>query len=102
MKKQNERESQQKEEEEKENADKSMESALNSEVNLAANSEVNLAANSEVNLAANNAVYDVYMLTDSVPVSNVYDAEKHYLTIDDLLLHNGNDIFGEEFIYEGE
>lgn len=94
MKKQNERESQQKEEEEKENADKSMESALNSEVNLA--------ANSEVNTAANNAVYDVYMLTDSVPVSNVYDAEKHYLTIDDLLLHNGNDIFGEEFIYEGE
>lgn len=94
MKKQNERESQQKEEEEKENAAKSMESALNSEVNLA--------ANSEVNTAANNAVYDVYMLTDSVPVSNVYDAEKHYLTIDDLLLHNGNDIFGEEFIYEGE
>lgn len=94
MKKQNERESQQKEEEEKENADKSMESALNSEVNLA--------ASSEVNTAANNAVYDVYMLTDSVPVSNVYDAEKHYLTIDDLLLHNGNDIFGEEFIYEGE
>lgn len=94
MKKQNERESQQKEEEEKENAGKSMESALNSEVNLA--------ANSEVNTAANNAVYDVYMLTDSVPVSNVYDAEKHYLTIDDLLLHNGNDIFGEEFIYEGE
>lgn len=94
MKKQNERESLQKEEEEKENAGKSMESALNSEVNLA--------ANSEVNTAANNAVYDVYMLTDSVPVSNVYDAEKHYLTIDDLLLHNGNDIFGEEFIYEGE
>ena len=93
MKKQNERESQQKEEE-KENAGKSMESALNSEVNLA--------ASSEVNTAANNAVYDVYMLTDSVPVSNVYDAEKHYLTIDDLLLHNGNDIFGEEFIYEGE
>lgn len=94
MKKQNERESQQKEEEKEENAGKSMESALNSEVNLA--------ANSEVNTAANNAVYDVYMLTDSVPVSNVYDAEKHYLTIDDLLLHNGNDIFGEEFIYEGE
>lgn len=49
-----------------------------------------------------NAVYDVYMMTDSVPVSNVYDGEKQYLTIDDLLLHSGNDIFGEEFIYEGE
>lgn len=48
------------------------------------------------------AVYDVYMMTDSVRVSNVYDGEKQYLTIDDLLLHSGNDIFGEEFIYEGE
>lgn len=49
-----------------------------------------------------NAVYDVYMMTDSVRVRNVYDGEKQYLTIDDLLLHSGNDIFGEEFIYEGE
>lgn len=51
---------------------------------------------------AENAVYDVYMLTDSVPVKDVYDGEKHYLTLDDLLLHSGNDIFGEEFLYEGE
>ena len=51
---------------------------------------------------AEKAVYDVYMMTDSVPVRNVYDGEKQYLTIDDLLLHSGNDIFGEEFIYEGE
>ena len=49
-----------------------------------------------------NEVYDVYMMTDSVPVSNVYDGEKQYLTLDDLLLHSGNDIFGEEFLYEGE
>lgn len=47
-------------------------------------------------------VYDVYIMTESMAVDNVFDGSKKYLTIEDLFHNHEYDVYGDDFVNEEE